>query len=454
VAEQDLEAIINKLVQDERTRMAMKAAAAMESGWQPGKGWAQKNPNAPAYGPFQIYLPAHRGVTPEQANDPEFAVRYMLPTFQEAVRRVPDAMWQQNPVMAAVTAAYYAEKPERFYTPQQQQSAASALGQPLGQAGGASPLFPDPFGTQLDQIIASLLDQWSRLREQLARASPDDATILMQQQSDLLARLGTLLAIRERARLSPEEQFKQGLEYFQAQVQAGKLTQEQAQQQLARWLGIQNLAQQQTEADVTSALKLAAASAYPGQRYYAGFEPGGYVQDLVARVGGPEGFSPASFQIQTVPVSPQAMREQAVQTLTQQAPTLPPINLPPFPFQPGVVAPSPALPSVPSQPPIQYLPPNPTVTPGFATGSFAADRYYQEPEFRRQPQAQAPPQTLPTSDFRQVMLPSLAPGFGTASPLADLQGQGQRKSRARRLLEQISPYLPSIIGPPLPFGVG
>jgi len=97
--------------QDARVRMAMVMGGMLESGLNVNA----VGDNGKSFGPFQIYTVAHPNVSPAQAKDPTFAVRYMLPAYQSGVSKVPDAVWQANPAKAAATAAYYAERPKNMY---------------------------------------------------------------------------------------------------------------------------------------------------------------------------------------------------------------------------------------------------------------------------------------------------------------------------------------------------
>lgn len=107
---QTLVGFINQLASSPRVRLAMIMGAGLESSWSPATG-----DSGSSFGPFQIHLPAHPGVSASQANDPLFAVRYMLPAYMAGVRRVPEAMWESDPKHAAALAAFYAERPKNMY---------------------------------------------------------------------------------------------------------------------------------------------------------------------------------------------------------------------------------------------------------------------------------------------------------------------------------------------------
>lgn len=89
----------------------MIMGSGLESTWSP----ATSQPPEKSYGPFQINLHSHPGVTESQAKDPIFAVRFMLPSYASAVAKVSDQLWQSDPKNAAALAAFYAERPAKMY---------------------------------------------------------------------------------------------------------------------------------------------------------------------------------------------------------------------------------------------------------------------------------------------------------------------------------------------------
>lgn len=96
---------------DPNVRAAMLMGAFLESGANANSVGDQGT----SFGPFQIHLPAHPGVTAQQAQDPQFAVAFMLPAYQNGVSQVPSSLWQTNPALAAATAAFKAERPLNMY---------------------------------------------------------------------------------------------------------------------------------------------------------------------------------------------------------------------------------------------------------------------------------------------------------------------------------------------------
>jgi hypothetical protein len=107
-----LEQAIDAATDDPRIRQAMRLAAMLEGGNLDGD-WGVGDEGY-SHGAFQIYTKVHN-VTPDQARDPNFATRFMLPHFQAALQRVPAGLWESDPMRAAALTAYYAEKPATMY---------------------------------------------------------------------------------------------------------------------------------------------------------------------------------------------------------------------------------------------------------------------------------------------------------------------------------------------------
>ena len=94
----------NRLIQ-----LAMLTGSALES---------NQNPTAAgggAYGAWQIQMLKGRDVTPEQAQDPNFAAKFMLGEYTSAVHGIDNALWKTDPATAAEQAAYKAERPAADY---------------------------------------------------------------------------------------------------------------------------------------------------------------------------------------------------------------------------------------------------------------------------------------------------------------------------------------------------
>ncbi len=110
---------------DPRVELAMSMGAMLEGGGL-GGGWTPGD-NGTSFGPYQIHLPAHPDVTQQQAEDPLFSTRYMLPSYQTAVEQVDPALWQSDPAQAAAQADYYAEQPAKMYDPGRVSAAYTAV---------------------------------------------------------------------------------------------------------------------------------------------------------------------------------------------------------------------------------------------------------------------------------------------------------------------------------------
>lgn len=99
--------------QNPQIQAAMLLGSRMESNWST----SAVGDNGTSFGPFQIHLPAHPGVSAAQAEDPTWAVQYMLPAYTAGVSQVPASLWGSNPALAAATAAFHAERPKNMYSP-------------------------------------------------------------------------------------------------------------------------------------------------------------------------------------------------------------------------------------------------------------------------------------------------------------------------------------------------
>lgn len=100
---------------DWRLMLSMRLGALLEGGSLTGP-WPSGDQGR-SHGPFQIFSAVH-DVTYEQANDPTFAVGYMLDSYRAGVARVErerPGLFTSDPAAAAALAAYYAEKPREMY---------------------------------------------------------------------------------------------------------------------------------------------------------------------------------------------------------------------------------------------------------------------------------------------------------------------------------------------------
>jgi hypothetical protein len=97
-----------------RVRASMALGALLEGG-SLGTGPFGVGDQGTSFGPFQIHLPAHPGVSAAQAQDPASAVAFMLPAYTAAAAQVPSSLWTSNPQQAAEQTAYLAERPAVDY---------------------------------------------------------------------------------------------------------------------------------------------------------------------------------------------------------------------------------------------------------------------------------------------------------------------------------------------------
>lgn len=159
---------IMQATSDSRTRMAMLMGSKLESGWNP----ESVGDHGTSFGPFQIHLPAHPGVSAAQAKDPVFAAKYMAGAYQQGVNKVNPGLWNSDPAMAAATAAFYAERPAVMYPTSRYRAAwsevsAALSGAPVGTGNGMVPAgnpvsdtvsgFTSFFGDTFNHIMFGLL---------------------------------------------------------------------------------------------------------------------------------------------------------------------------------------------------------------------------------------------------------------------------------------------------------
>lgn len=132
-------AAVSALTGDSRVATAMLLGALLEGGslngpWPPGD-------QGTSFGPWQIHLPAHPGVTQADAENPLTAALLMLPEYTSAVQSIPAANWQSDPMGSAAEAVYLAERPAAMYPPARVAAAWAALkgGGSLPADGGGAP---------------------------------------------------------------------------------------------------------------------------------------------------------------------------------------------------------------------------------------------------------------------------------------------------------------------------
>jgi len=98
--------------QNLEVREAMLLGSHLEGGWSPPFGVGD---SGTSFGPYQIHLPAHPGVTRDQAENVQWATDYMYGPYVSGVIRVNPTEWATNPEGAAEKAAYFAEAPAHIY---------------------------------------------------------------------------------------------------------------------------------------------------------------------------------------------------------------------------------------------------------------------------------------------------------------------------------------------------
>src|SRR5260370_15856921 len=97
---------IFKASSDPQVQTSMVFGSGLESGWND----TAQNPSS-ATGPYQILLTAHPGVTTPQAENPDFSTKYMLGSYQAAIKQVSPNIWAADPELAAEQAVIIAEQP-------------------------------------------------------------------------------------------------------------------------------------------------------------------------------------------------------------------------------------------------------------------------------------------------------------------------------------------------------
>lgn len=148
-------AVVNAIMAatgDARLQAALLMGSKLESGWNT----SSVGDHGTSFGPFQIHLPAHPGVSVSEAENPAWAVNYMLPAYEAGVAKVPNSLWQSDPAQAAATAAFYAERPAKMYTGFAglwSQVQAAMNGQSVATGGGTS----TPGATTTGSVTSSIL---------------------------------------------------------------------------------------------------------------------------------------------------------------------------------------------------------------------------------------------------------------------------------------------------------
>lgn len=106
---------ILKDTQNARLRESMLLGSGLEGGWGPNYAVGDQGTS---FGPFQMHiggLLTSLGGTPQQAEDPKWAVPAIMPVYANAVNQISDQEWNTNPELAAEQAAKIAEAPAQDY---------------------------------------------------------------------------------------------------------------------------------------------------------------------------------------------------------------------------------------------------------------------------------------------------------------------------------------------------
>lgn len=101
--------------QNLRLRQSMLLGSALEGGW---KSPYPVGDHGTSFGPFQLHQGGKLdslGGTPQQAENPKWAVKAMLPTYAHAANQISDHLWTTNPEAAAEQTARIAEQPAQSY---------------------------------------------------------------------------------------------------------------------------------------------------------------------------------------------------------------------------------------------------------------------------------------------------------------------------------------------------
>lgn len=133
-------AAVKSVTSNRNVQIAMLTGSALES------NQSNTASGGGAYGAWQIQ--SGQGVSVAQAEDPNFAAKWMVGRYTSGVGGVPSALWKTNPAMAAEQAAYAAERPAAPYIQTQGAGrvnsayalAVSEVGGPIGDPlGGFTP---------------------------------------------------------------------------------------------------------------------------------------------------------------------------------------------------------------------------------------------------------------------------------------------------------------------------
>jgi hypothetical protein len=198
-------AVVNAIMSatgDARLQAAMLMGSKLESGWNPTSVGDQGT----SFGPFQIHLPAHPGVTASEAENPSWAVNYMMPAYEAGVAKVPNSLWQADPAQAAATAAYYAERPAKMYGGYAglwSQVQAAMNGQSVATGGGSGTTGTGG-ATTTDSVSSSI---FSPIQAEIGVVGNDLFMVGMMISGIVLIVVGIFLVFRDASKAAPTPQF-------------------------------------------------------------------------------------------------------------------------------------------------------------------------------------------------------------------------------------------------------
>lgn len=98
-----------------RLRESMLLGSSLEGGWTSPYPVGD---HGTSFGPFQLHRGGaldSLGGTPQQASDPKWAVKAMMPRYQNAANQISEQQWRNNPEVAAEQTARIAEAPAQDY---------------------------------------------------------------------------------------------------------------------------------------------------------------------------------------------------------------------------------------------------------------------------------------------------------------------------------------------------
>lgn len=100
---------------NQRLRQSMLLGSALEGGWTSPYPVGD---HGTSFGPFQLHRGGaldSLGGTPQQAQDPKWAVKAMMPRYAQAANQISEQQWKNNPEVAAEQTARIAEGPAQDY---------------------------------------------------------------------------------------------------------------------------------------------------------------------------------------------------------------------------------------------------------------------------------------------------------------------------------------------------